>query len=1128
MTPARRSPSALMTMAPLVLVALLILGVTLPHVNGECSFNFNDCMELYQLEINNSDIYIVGSDTVFNRVYCYNNATASEGGGWTGVLWQNQTGLETSWDTATDATGSGSLYGNFWIGTTALAQMTDVNMTLVIRANDTQGNWKVGLFELFRIEGVTLSLSMTYKDGNIGLEKSVYDGVRMTGPCLGYWWLPECEPVQTTDDAAGTSTTAPLSSVEMSIRPTVNDSQLACPPLHPFPADAASSLNMTVRYSRYWRGPGGTVEVACSNPGEILLWNTQQANLLMSGEDASTVPNSQIFTCKLASGTHAWEPSVTEALDGGPRCIVPCDAGYGSNLESGDRQACLKFVAIQEATSLQKAWEVCLREGASLANPFLTNSTLQTFRQVAAQQSVFTSVDRRNGIVAAGLVNDTLIPTSATGTNDCLFFAGGEFVSQPCFPIEPVATTGVVCQKPRRCPPNFVLHDVWGCYATIVVTKDTAPMTPEDASRQCATELGAALPPATGGEGLTMPYISTVNRRADNVTWRDSDGTTVQEIQLATDDDVTKQCLLVSPTTSVGETAAVACDAALEITAIGPSVLCVYPRRTDCYSNPVLPAGTTAPQSLALNTTVDASCTAGLMFNVTKQSAAVVTCHGALGNWLPAKLGECVTKCGSPPAAPANSVRTPVEASNQTSYTYTCAAGLLTPDGAPESTIACQDTGLYEPLLPANCTQCAGFPSLDETLVLAETPTGGSQGQTVTVTCSANMTTAEGQTSQTVTCGPTGWTPAVLSPCNVCVNLPSVDNTSVTVQMPPASTLGNVIIYSCPAGKAFETGNRITSAVCMPDGWFSCHTFHNCSMCVAEPPAPLANMNRTWSASNQTANYTCIAPLSLDGENATQTLGCELQGWESSLLPCDKCPEPSANVTGYTVTWEGVLLDNSTLTMTCPAGKLHSNLTDVQVFPCTADGWQADSPLPCDRCVAPVASPESNAVPVSTEPGVQEGSTVTFNCTDGLATEEGRTTFTETCQPAGWSVTTNCSHCQGDPPAQNLSASRDWSGDRAIGAVANYTCTSGVQALVTCGAAGWDSAADPCDTMPMHCSDPPVDTYNGTAPEDTGKGTEPNRTATYRCLNGVTTVLRCLEDGTWSTDQTPCAAAVSE
>ena len=53
-------------------------------------------------------------------------------------------------------------------------------------------------------------------------------------------------------------------------------------------------------------------------------------------------------------------------------------------------------------------------------------------------------------------------------------------------------------------------------------------------------------------------------------------------------------------------------------------------------------------------------------------------------------------------------------------------------------------------------------------------------------------------------------------------------------------------------------------------------------------------------------------------------------------------------------------------------------------------------------------------------------------------------------------------------------------------------------------------------------------TFNGTTPQDTGKGTEPNRTATYRCVNGVTSVLRCLEDGTWSTDQTPCAAKLSQ
>ena len=63
-------------------------------------------------------------------------------------------------------------------------------------------------------------------------------------------------------------------------------------------------------------------------------------------------------------------------------------------------------------------------------------------------------------------------------------------------------------------------------------------------------------------------------------------------------------------------------------------------------------------------------------------------------------------------------------------------------------------------------SECAEFPALDETMLLEAIPTTGVQGQTVEVMCSANMTTADGQTSQTVTCGPTGWTPAQLSSCN--------------------------------------------------------------------------------------------------------------------------------------------------------------------------------------------------------------------------------------------------------------------------------------------------------------------------------------------------------------------------
>ena len=50
------------------------------------------------------------------QVFCYNGPDGTEGGGWTGVLKQNKTGIQTTWDPETDQRGSGSLYENYWIG----------------------------------------------------------------------------------------------------------------------------------------------------------------------------------------------------------------------------------------------------------------------------------------------------------------------------------------------------------------------------------------------------------------------------------------------------------------------------------------------------------------------------------------------------------------------------------------------------------------------------------------------------------------------------------------------------------------------------------------------------------------------------------------------------------------------------------------------------------------------------------------------------------------------------------------------------------------------------------------------------------------------------------------------------
>ena len=63
----------------------------------------------------------------------------------------------------------------------------------------------------------------------------------------------------------------------------------------------------------------------------------------------------------------------------------------------------------------------------------------------------------------------------------------------------------------------------------------------------------------------------------------------------------------------------------------------------------------------------------------------------------------------------------------------------------------------------------------------------------------------------------------------MCANIPPVDIITVDVQMPVNHTLGNAILYSCPEGKAFDSGINLTSAVCTPEGWFTCQQELNCS-----------------------------------------------------------------------------------------------------------------------------------------------------------------------------------------------------------------------------------------------------------------------------------------------------------
>ena len=82
---------------------------------------------------------------------------------------------------------------------------------------------------------------------------------------------------------------------------------------------------------------------------------------------------------------------------------------------------------------------------------------------------------------------------------------------------------------------------------------------------------------------------------------------------------------------------------------------------------------------------------------------------------------------------------------------------------------------------------------MDETMALGTEVASGTQGQTVVVPCVDNMLTATGKSSQNVTCGPKGWTPATLSPCNgqyQCSLLQGSTGSRLSLRRPPVN-------YSC-------------------------------------------------------------------------------------------------------------------------------------------------------------------------------------------------------------------------------------------------------------------------------------------------------------------------------------------
>lgn len=80
---------------------------------------------------------------------------------------------------------------------------------------------------------------------------------------------------------------------------------------------------------------------------------------------------------------------------------VPCEEGYFSNLDP-DNGTCFKAFEDAVIVDFRTASEHCAKLGASPANPFRDNRTMDAFWRAAEERTLFTAIDLRWVFVCGG------------------------------------------------------------------------------------------------------------------------------------------------------------------------------------------------------------------------------------------------------------------------------------------------------------------------------------------------------------------------------------------------------------------------------------------------------------------------------------------------------------------------------------------------------------------------------------------------------------------------------------------------------------------------------------------------------------------------------------------------------
>ncbi|XP_043916972.1 sushi, von Willebrand factor type A, EGF and pentraxin domain-containing protein 1 isoform X2 [Protopterus annectens] len=574
-----------------------------------------------------------------------------------------------------------------------------------------------------------------------------------------------------------------------------------------------------------------------------------------------------------------------------------------------------------------------------------------------------------------------------------------------------------------------------------------------------------------------------------------------------------------------------------------------------CGEPPKIKDGYVSGTNYSFGALVAYTCNKGFYIKGEKKR----TCE-ATGEWS-GVLPTChAVPCGEPPGIENGWVKAKTGTDYRSEATYQCKSDFKL---TGSSTRICQANRQWYSESPPSCIlqACEKPPHIKH---------GYSKGNIFSIGSEVSFFCDEGYKlvgDAKWTCQKNGsWNAKIVPECVAakCPDIPLLENNLVVKS---ATKDTGTVQFMCMEGHALH-GSSVLKCLSSQQ-WNDSFPICTPVTCSKPPDVPYGEPVVSSLSFGSTVKYTCMDGFLFKG---TPTLTCQDDGtWSFPLPECVpvECPQPEeikngiAHVQGLTYL--------STALYTCKSG---FNLIGNTTILCGEDGfWIGDKPICMPiQCPKPKEMPNSRTVYTD----LNYSDTVTYLCDRGFR-RQGQSTLT--CLETGeWDAEApSCKEILCEPPHPIQNGFLEGA-DHSFGAMIIYSCFPGFQlsghAMQTCEESGWSSSMPEC--LPIDCGLPPHidfgeyvklgnlqgmfhdETYQSppsylsplTGHEDDNGDAEQSKKATatgsaldssgfpygteimYTCYSNYelvgTSVLFCLEDGTWNGSAPVCSSVFCE